>query len=184
MPTGPTATRSVLLPLAFPASALQLFKMPVRHRTSDSLQRVEETIRAAKIDDSVCHERRRKDRADGKLSIGRYDWCFSPVIKEEERHVESSLRGQDPVCVLLGRLGLKFPKQPAGVAIARFQGAVQDADKNDIVRDRGRGEHEGFVLLFQNRLAGPRFHNVIETGIGSSKIDLPIHYRGGSNDPA
>jgi hypothetical protein len=31
--------------------------MPVRHRTSDSLQRVEETIRAAKMDDSVCHER-------------------------------------------------------------------------------------------------------------------------------
>src|SRR4029077_7046413 len=43
----------------FPPQRLsaQLFKMPVRHRTSDSLQRVEETIRAAEIDDAVCHER-------------------------------------------------------------------------------------------------------------------------------
>ena len=85
---------------------------------------------------------------------------------------------------MLGRLSLKFPQQLAGVAIARFKGAVQDADKDDIVRDRGRREHEGFVLLFQNGFAGPRFHHVIETGIGSGKIDLPIHHGRGSDDPA
>src|SRR5206468_8330646 len=78
----------------------------------------------------------------------------------------------------------EFPQQLAGVAVTRFKGAVQDADKDDIICDRRRREHVSFVLLFQNWLAGGRVHHVIETGIGSGKIDFPINHRGGSDDPA
>ena len=106
-------------------------------RSSSSLQRVKKTVRAAEINDPVCHQWGREDRADGKLPIGRHERRLPPAVEEQERDVESSFRGQDPVCVLLRLLGLKFPKQLAGVTIARFESAVQDPDKDDIVRDRG-----------------------------------------------
>src|SRR6266403_712663 len=75
--------------------------LPQRQSGWDSLQRVEAAVRAAEIDDAVCHEWRRKNRTDRKLPIGRDQRCFPPGIEEQKRHVESSLRGQDPVCVLL-----------------------------------------------------------------------------------
>lgn len=55
-------------------------------------ERVEISVRAAEIDNAIDDERRRKNRTDAELLIGRGNGRFPPVRMEKERIVEATLR--------------------------------------------------------------------------------------------
>src|SRR4026208_139237 len=139
-------------------------------------QSIQISIGASEVDDAVCHKRRREDCSDIELSLSRDNRCFAPVRIVKHRRIKFPISGQDPTLILLGDLGLKFPKQLSGLDIACGETAVEDAVKNDVAHHCRRREDISLVLFSHHRLSSNGIEHVKQTRIGSSEENLAFNH--------
>src|SRR6185295_10099680 len=99
--------------------------------------RVDVSIGACKIDDSVDYDRRRKDRAERKHAVESDNHAIEREIRIERGVVDAAVAVDVSGGVGLRSIGLEFGFHSAVGGVDRVQPAVGRAVENRALRDRG-----------------------------------------------